>query len=92
MRIAGIAALPRENGRDATTPEALNRRQDSRFVVDKRIMFGGKTPLNVVKDLFFMDINQYTSLDRLGKARPFDFVRLKDDVSIGEDNGRPEIP
>jgi hypothetical protein len=28
LRIASIAALPRENGRDAVPPEALNRRQD----------------------------------------------------------------
>jgi len=92
LRIAGIAALPRENGRDAATPEALDRRQDSRFVVDKHVMFSWKTPLDVIEGLFFMDIDEDTSIDRIGKARPFDFVRLKDDVSIGQDNRRPETP
>jgi hypothetical protein len=37
-----------------------------------------------------MDIDEDTSINRIGKARPFDFV--KDDVSIGQDNGRTEIP
>jgi hypothetical protein len=30
-----------------------------------------------------VDIDEYTSIDRVGKPRPFDFARLKDDVSIG---------
>jgi hypothetical protein len=56
------------------------------------VMFGWKTPLDVIEGLFLMDIDEDTSIDRIGKARPFDFVRLKDDVSIGQNNGRTEIP
>ena len=37
-----------------------------------------------------MDIDQHTTIDRLGQARAFDFARLKDDVPVGQDNGRAE--
>ena len=90
FRVVSIAALPRENRRDAVPPEALNRRQDARFVVNNHVMFGGKTPLDVIEGLFLMYVDENTSIDRIGKARPFDFMWLKDDVSIGQDNGRPE--
>ena len=84
LRIASsIAALARKNGRDAVSPEPFNRRQDARFIVDKRVMFGWKTPLDVIKGLFIVDIDQDTPIDRIGNARPPDFVRLKDNVSIG---------
>jgi hypothetical protein len=53
-------------------------------------MFGWETPLDVIESLFLMDIDEHTSIDRVGKARPFDFAGLKDDVSIGQDNSRPE--
>ena len=92
LRIASIAALPRENGRDAVPPEALNRRQDTQLVVDDNIVFGWKTPLDVIQGLFFVDINKYAPVDGVGQARSLDLMRLKNDVSIGQDNGRSEIP
>ena len=54
------------------------------------VVFGRKTPLDVIEGLFLVDIDEHTSIDRVGQARPFDFVRLKDDVSVGQDNGRPK--
>ena len=90
FRIASVAALPREHGRDAVPPEALDRRQDAQLVVDENVVFGWKTPLDVIEGLFLVNIDQHTSIDRIGQARAFDFVRLKDDVSVGQDNGRSE--
>ena len=81
LGVTSIAALSRKNSRDAVSPEALDRRQDARFVVDKHVMFGWKTPLDVVKGLFLMDVDEDASIDRIENASPFDFARLKDDVS-----------
>ena len=86
--IASIAALLREHGRDAVSPEALDRRQDAQLVVDDNVVFSRKAPLDVIEGLFLVDIDQHTSIDRVGQARPFDFVRLKDDIPVGQDNGR----
>ena len=55
-------------------------------------MFGWKTPLDVIEGLFLMDINKYAPVDRVGQARSLDLVRLKNDVSIGQDNCRSETP
>jgi hypothetical protein len=90
LRIVSIAALPREKGRDAVCPEALNRRQDAWFVVDEQVMFGRKTPLNLIEGLFVVDVDEHTSINRIGKARPLDFARPKDHVSIGQHNARPQ--
>ena len=90
MRIASIGSLPHEHGRDAVAPEALNRHQDTQLVVDNSVVFGWKTPLDVIEGLFLMDIDKYAPVDRVGQARSLDLVRLKNDVSIGQDNGRSE--
>ena len=62
MRIASIGSLPHENGRDAVAPEALNRRQDTQLVIGDNIVFGWKTPLDVIQCLFFVDINKYAPI------------------------------
>ena len=90
FRIVSIYALPREYGRHAIPPKAFDCRQNSRLVVNKNVMFGGKTALNVVERFFLVDIDEHTSINRVGQTRPFDFVWLKDDVAIGKDNGRAE--
>jgi hypothetical protein len=63
LRIASIATLPRENGRDAFAPDALTRSQIARFVVDQYVMFGWKTPLDVIDGLFLVNLD--ASIDRI---------------------------
>jgi DNA-binding Lrp family transcriptional regulator len=70
LRIVCMVALPREKGRDAICPEALSRCQDGRSVVEQHVMFGWKTPPNVIDGLFLVDIADHTSVNRIGKARP----------------------
>src|SRR5262249_47110247 len=88
--IASIATLAREHGRNAVLPEALNRSQDAQLVVDDDVVFGRKATLDVIESLFLVNIDQYTAIDRVGQAPLFNFVWLKDDVPIGQDNGRAE--
>jgi hypothetical protein len=54
-----------------------------RFVVDKDVMFGWKTALDVIKGLFLMDIDEDTPIDRIGNARPFDYMWLSDRITVG---------
>ena len=69
FRIVRIAALPQEHGRHALAPGVLDRRQDAQLVVDENVVFGGKAPLDVIKGLFLVDIDEHTSIDRIGQAR-----------------------
>src|SRR5262245_62947027 len=54
-------------------------------------MFCGKAPLHVIQRSFLVDINEDASIDRVGEARSLNFVWLKDDVSVGQDNRRPNV-
>ena len=90
MRIVSVAALPRKYRRDAVPPEALDRGQDARLVIDQYIMLGWKTALDIVERLLFVDIYEYPSVDRVGQAGPLDFAGLKEDVAIGQNDGVAE--
>ena len=54
-------------------------------------MFGGVAPLDVVKCLFLVEIDQHASIYRIGDARMRDFARLEDDIAVGQDHGRSKI-
>ena len=90
MRIVSVAALPREYRRDAVPPEALDRGQDARLVIDQYIMLGWKTALDVVERFLFVDVYEYPSADRVGKAGSLDFAGLKKDVAIGKNDSEAE--
>jgi hypothetical protein len=88
LRIVSIAALPREKGRDAVCPEALNRCQDAWFVVNQHVVFGWKTPLNLIEGLFVVDVDEHTSINRIGKGRPLELrgrrtTSPSDSITVG---------
>ena len=68
----------------------LDRRQYARLIVDKNVMLGRITPLDVVEGFFLMNIDQHTSIDRVSKTGALDFMRLKDDVTVRQDDGQAE--
>src|SRR5579863_8224194 len=87
VRFVRITSLPRKHCGNAFTPDLFDRRQNATFVVDYAVTLGGNAPLDVVEGRFFVNIDQYTSRYRGGQTGALNFMRLKDDVTVREDDG-----
>src|SRR6266404_3073099 len=48
FRVVSILARAREHGRHALSPDLLDRVQDTQLIIDKNIMLGRITPLDVI--------------------------------------------
>jgi hypothetical protein len=87
FRIVSVASLPGEHGRHVLPPELLDRRQDPQLVVNKDVMLGWEAPLDVIKGLV---LDQHSTIHRVGETGALYFVRLEDDVAVGQDDGRAD--
>ena len=87
IRIVRITTLPGKHGRYALAPELFDCGQDAPLIVDYNITLGGIAPLDVIEGFFLMNVNQYASRHRIGETGALNFVRLKDDVTVRQDDG-----
>ena len=53
-------------------------------------MVGRMAPRDVVERLFLMDIDEHR-IDHFGQSGALDLVRLKNDVAVGQDDGRSNV-
>ena len=65
--------------------------KDAQFVVDKYAAFSWITPLDVVRDFPFMDVDRYASLNSIDESRTLDLARLEHGVAFQQKHGGPEI-
>ena len=85
---ASVVALLRKDGRDAVAPGGLDRGQDTRLVVDQRVMGGGIAARDVLKLFLLVDVDQHMAVERLPQAGAQDLARLKDGVAVRENDGQ----
>ena len=79
-----IVTLFHKDGSDAFAPDVLNRRQNPNFIVDQNVVVRRISLCDILKFQFFMDIDQDGSRKSIIQSGPPNLMRLKDDVSIGE--------
>src|SRR5215467_16328325 len=81
-------ALAYEDRRQAFAPGALHGGEDTQLVIDHDVVCGRKTPLDVGQHLLLVQVDQYTPLDRVPQARALHLARLKNHVTVGDNDRR----
>src|SRR3954468_9751087 len=78
-----------KDSRNALAPDRLHCREDPELIVDHNVSSSRVPALDVGEHLFLVNVDEDATVDGLPETRALDLSRLKDDVSVGEDDGRP---
>jgi len=89
LSVVCVLALTRQYRSHPIAPDLLDRRQDPRLVVDQDIMVRRIALFHILELLLLMDVDQHMAVDRFRNSGALDLTRLKDDIPIGQNGGRP---